>query len=224
MTNFDLHERAQQLADNESAYQLARRLIEMEQDRDQLRGCFHNACEELAALKAALVDEGEEVPTGPALSLVERLKARLAKAEQRVEREATGFRAMCEAFQRLEEIVGMDTGGWNGPAPALNAVESIVQRRDALAAYAEDLRKAGNRAICYGGAESPDDWHRVLTQAPEVSLALRDAGERAKGASAIRHLTQGEGWEDQDLRKVIDDYIATVVQVSQATKETLDGD
>jgi len=172
VTNFELNDKAQQLADTSSAYELARRMIEMEQERDQLRGCFYNACGELAALKAALVDEGDEAPIGPALSLVEALKG----------------------------------------------------ERDALAAYAEDLRKAGNRAICYGGAESPDEWHRVLAQAPEVSLALRDAGERAKGASAIRHLTQGEGWEDQDLRKVIDDYIATVVQVSQATKEALDGD
>lgn len=75
MTNFELHDKAQQLSDTTSAYELARRLIQAEEDRDQLRGCFHNACGELSTLKAALVDEGDEVPVGPALSLVEELKA-----------------------------------------------------------------------------------------------------------------------------------------------------
>ncbi|MCO7218113.1 hypothetical protein [Halomonas sp. OfavH-34-E] len=78
MNNFEIHEKAQQLADTTSAYELARRLVEMEQDRNQLRGCFHSACEELTALKAALVDEGEEAPVGPVHSLLEKLKAERA--------------------------------------------------------------------------------------------------------------------------------------------------
>ncbi|WP_062359847.1 hypothetical protein [Vreelandella aquamarina] len=120
MTNFELNDKAQQLADTSSAYELARRLIEMEQERDQLRGCFYNACGELTALKAALVNEGDEAPIGAALSLVERLKA----------------------------------------------------ERDASAAYAEDLRKAGNRAICYGGAESSDEWHRLLSERSEGAASI----------------------------------------------------
>ena len=130
----ELNEKAQQLADTTSAYELARRLIEAEQereekrrlfvaacevlgsiseklgleededpdtivsvlegkleDRDKLRGCFHSACEELTTLKAALVDEGDEVPVGPALSLVSELKA---------ERDALQRLADCRAEQR----------------------------------------------------------------------------------------------------------------------------
>ncbi|QJQ93955.1 MULTISPECIES: hypothetical protein [Halomonadaceae] len=63
-------------------------------------------------------------------------------ALKRADREATGFRAMCEAWQRLEEIVGLDTGGGMGPAPALNAVEHILRERLALAAHVEAVADA----------------------------------------------------------------------------------
>lgn len=51
----------------------------------------------------------------------------IIKALRTGEREAAGFRAMCEAFERLEQIVGLDTGGGMGPGPALNAVEIIAK-------------------------------------------------------------------------------------------------
>ncbi|WP_445157604.1 hypothetical protein [Halomonas sp. E14] len=126
MTNFDLHEKAQQLADNESAYQLARRLIEMEQDCDQLRGCLHSACEELSALKAALVDEGEEVPTGPALSLVEKLKAerdglaeKAPKGMGREEREAAWA-----ALRMVRDAIGE----LFGPTASIESDEAVLLR------------------------------------------------------------------------------------------------
>lgn len=55
---------------------LVEHIRHMREDVDLLRRSYHNACEELSALKAALVEEDEAPPIGPALSLVERLKAR----------------------------------------------------------------------------------------------------------------------------------------------------
>lgn len=144
MTNFDLHERAQQLADTASAYELARRLVEAEQDRDQLRGCFHSACEELTALKAALVEEGDAVPTGPALSLVAELKAdrdalqRLAncRAEQRdalVTQSERLNKQLQSAIYRLEDMLEGDDGqAWDEkrgktlPEPLMRALQAAA--------------------------------------------------------------------------------------------------
>ncbi|NIC05226.1 hypothetical protein [Billgrantia bachuensis] len=39
-------------------------------------------------------------------------------------------------------------------------------------------------------------------------LSRRDADKKAEGALAIRHLTKGDDWEDDELRMVIDDYVA----------------
>lgn len=71
-------------------------------------------------------------------SHAEELQAERDKAERRAERESVAFRGMCEAFQRLEEIVGLDTGGGMGPGPALNTVQSIINQRGALAAFANE--------------------------------------------------------------------------------------
>lgn len=43
-------------------------------------------------------------------------------------------------------------------------------------------------------------------------LTKRDLIKQAEGASAVRHLTQGNDWDDDELRIVIDDYITTLHQ------------
>lgn len=168
MTNFDLHERAQQLADTASAYELARRLVEAEQDRDQLRGCFHSACEELTALKAALVDEGDEVPTGPALSLVEELKADR------------------DALQRLASGRAEQRDALAAHVERLNAKLGEIQ--DAL--YGHGLQVAGWHLN--GDNEPLDNWFEEHDwepeDTPETSLARRDRLKQAEAFElAERH-------------------------------------
>lgn len=42
------------------------------------------------------------------------------------ERHAEGFNYLCGAIEQLEEIVGINTGGMNGPGPLLNAAEKMA--------------------------------------------------------------------------------------------------
>ncbi len=99
MNNIEIHDAATQLAAGRTTYSLARELLgvraELAQlrteaadasllrteaaDASLLRGAYVRACEELSELKAALVEEGEPVPVGPALSLVHRLKEERAQ-------------------------------------------------------------------------------------------------------------------------------------------------
>jgi len=170
VTNFDLHERAQQLADTASAYELARRLVEAEQDRDQLRGCFHSACEELTALKAALVDEGDEVPTGPALSLVEDLKAdrdalqRLAncRAEQRdalVTQSERLNKQLQSAIYRLEDMLEGDDGqAWDEAEKALPAMKKALEEDPAVSLASRDAEQQ---------AAAIDKWSATIIQLME---------------------------------------------------------
>ena len=110
-------------------------------------------------------------------------KEQAEKAERRASRESEGFRVMCEAFQRLEEIVGLDTGGGMGPGPALNTVERIMKERDALAAYASAMQKLW---FDIDDCETESDEQQQLISAmfalirdnhndPNASLAQRDA-------------------------------------------------
>ncbi len=62
----------------------------------------------------------------------------------------------------------------------LDQHKTVTNERDALAAHVEALRKSGNRAICYGGNESSDDWHEVVSQSPTTSLARRDLIKQAE--------------------------------------------
>lgn len=62
-------------AENEELNRVCERLQEVEDERNQLRNCFHRACEELSAMKAELVNDGEDIPIGPCVSLITKLKS-----------------------------------------------------------------------------------------------------------------------------------------------------
>lgn len=89
MNNVDPQAMAMQVAAGRTTYSLARELLgvraELAQlrteaaDASLLRGAYVRACEELSKLKAELVEEGEPVPVGPAISLVQRLKEERAQ-------------------------------------------------------------------------------------------------------------------------------------------------
>lgn len=68
MNNHELHEQAQDLADSESGYKLARRVLEVESERDQLaaqNGKFREALDSIAWYRGP----------GEATALVEKLES-----------------------------------------------------------------------------------------------------------------------------------------------------
>lgn len=76
MQRYDIDQLGNEKCSEEGRWVLADDALAIEQDNASLRRCFHMACEELAAMKAALVEEGEDVPIGPAISLIHDLKQR----------------------------------------------------------------------------------------------------------------------------------------------------
>jgi len=50
----------------------------------------------------------------------------IVKELQHGRRHAEGFNYLCGAIEQLEEIVGINTGGMNGPGPLLNAAEKMA--------------------------------------------------------------------------------------------------
>lgn len=126
MNNVEIHDAATQLAAGRTTYSLARELLgvraELAQlrteatDTSLLRGAYVRACEELSELKAALVEEGEPVPVGPALSLVHRLKEErallrdtLANMEAEEGQEITALReSLDEARAALVNAMAID--------------------------------------------------------------------------------------------------------------------
>lgn len=184
MNNFELHEKAQQLADTTSAYELARRLVEMEQDRDQLRDCFHGACEELNALKAALVDEGDETPVGPALSLVEKLKAERDGLRQKLLTGRDMYEGVVERCQDAEiqtSQVAMRLHHYREESAALAAHQAeLVRELTSCQAVLHSLAHSGEVT-----SEYADEAKAVLKRTKEVSLAHRDAGLLDRMARAL---------------------------------------
>ena len=106
-------------------------------------------------------------------------------------------------------------------------VEQILEalrERDAMAAHVERqselLRRLVSAMRNYEMDADPDyppprdhrammsDAEAALKAVPETSLARLIAESRIEGALAVRHLTQGDDWEDTELRAVIDDYVA----------------
>ena len=150
------------------------------------------------------------------------LAAKLEKAERIAGREATGFRAMCEAFQNLEAIVGLDTGGGMGPGPALNAVESISRERDALKAHVERFNALYRRATeedagWMTNSHVVKEYAAICRDTPETSLAKRDAEKQAEALEAAKtaciQIEEGQeslAWMHtttmDDGEKVIDEY------------------
>lgn len=76
-------------------------------EHGELRTVYLRACEELHAMKAALVDEGGGIPIGPAISLIEKLKAdRDALAAHQVDlvRELTACQSVLFQLARAGEV------------------------------------------------------------------------------------------------------------------------
>lgn len=94
MNNFQIHDAATELAAGRTAYSLAREVLGLRAqvaelrtqaiDAEILRRAYCRCCEEISELKAALVEEGEPVPIGPAVTLVHRLKRERAKLRAKV--------------------------------------------------------------------------------------------------------------------------------------------
>lgn len=189
MTNFELHERAQQLADTTSAYELARRLVEMEQDRDQLRGCFHGACEELTALKAALVEPGEPVPIGPAVSLVKELKEERDSLQRLANNRAEQRDALLAHVERLHNALGPKMLDWIDCGMAANSRHKE--------AWARELR---------------NELHQALAETPTTSLARLKAQcwkeAYLAGMEAGHHWTVEGGYVAGGDEEAAEDYVA----------------
>ncbi|WP_081949000.1 DUF3850 domain-containing protein [Litchfieldella xinjiangensis] len=108
-----------------------------------------------------------------------------------------------------------------GPAYGLIEGWAILSvndpKKDALAAYAEEFCSAAYEAsdvLDDSDADQCSARHRLdhfrynRPSAALESLARLIADKKIEGALAIRHLTHGDDWEDEDLRAVIDDYVA----------------
>lgn len=62
-------------AENEELNRVCEELEAVEDERASLLRQFMRACEELTAMKAELVNEGEDTPIGPCISLIIKLKS-----------------------------------------------------------------------------------------------------------------------------------------------------
>lgn len=88
------------------------------------------------------------------------------------------------------------------------------ERADALAAHVERLTSSAAGALLDLPTRITPRQRDLMImigpggETPDTSLARVKAQWQAEGAMAVRHLTQGDDWEDEDLRAVIDDYVA----------------
>lgn len=166
--------------------QLCARIDELEMEKEAL---------------AAQLDRAETERDG--------LNEQLGKSERRAEYESESFRIFCHAIQRLEEIVGIDTGGYNGPGPAIGEVERIVKERDALAAHVEwldGLRRNVIEAIHDDRFEDLDiSFYRDDQQPPKpaISLARRDLIKQAEALEEAADL-YGHAWKDEFTDAAVD--------------------
>lgn len=169
MTNFDLHERAQQLADTTSAYELARRLVEAEQERDRFSRLFASACETLGAVQEALGNSEGEL-TGFEPSLVRELREerdslqRLAngRAEQRdalVTQSERLRKQLQSAIYRLEDMLEGDDGqAWDEAEKALPAMKKALEEDSAASLASRDAEQQ---------AAAIDKWSATIIQLME---------------------------------------------------------
>ena len=156
-----------------------------QQDLELLRRAYSRACEELSELKAALVEPGEPVPIGPAVSLVKELKEerdslqRLAnnRAEQR-----DALAAHVVAAQHLADEDRVDealfTAHYEKPDPDTLGWKSRLGR----------------------------DLHQVLKGASTTSLARLKAEWQADRAEQIREMC--EGLTGSQIRSALDGLLA----------------
>ena len=136
------------------------------------------------------VDPGADL-TREAPARVEALSQQLSKAERLAEYESQSFRTLCFAIQRMEEIVGIDSGGYNGPGPALDAIERVVVERDALAAHVERFGAGVNQLL----RASCED------EADEALAEINDARAACSTASLARLKAE---WQAEALESLVD--------------------
>ncbi|WP_299231632.1 hypothetical protein [uncultured Halomonas sp.] len=195
--------------------QLCARIEELEIEKEALATQVDRLEEQLAntrGLGEALQRIGSTLDLDPGTNLpreaparVEALAQQLSKAERRAEYESQSFRTLCFAIQRMEEIVGIDSGGYNGPGPALDAIERIVAERDALAAHVVRLMGALELArdrismlaeiATDMGADVyaalvmwPEEMEQTLAETPATSLARLKAQWQAEALEQARRV------------------------------------
>lgn len=138
------------------------------------------------------------------IKIVEELRQGRTAVEER-DRFSRLFANACETLGAVQEALGNeDAPATIGLEPEL--VRELKEGRDALAAHVERISSYKDRLEAKG--LMPARLAGIIEEAPATSLARRDDEQQAEGALAVRHLTQGEDWEDQELREVIDDYVA----------------
>lgn len=90
-------------------------------------------------------------------------------------------------------------------------LKEIFEERDALAALFVRLQDGATDLIHASTEEEAGDALELIAECSEKEarsiLARLIAESRIEGALAVRHLTQGDDWEDTELRAVIDDYV-----------------
>ncbi|MFW6345837.1 MAG: hypothetical protein ACOC0M_05865 [Halomonas sp.] len=151
--------------------------VDAQRDRELMRRGFHRACDELSELKAALVEPGEAVPIGPAVSLVKRLKgARDALAAQKEDLNGL-YEALCDA--RREER--------DAAEKLALYTQELEADRYSLAAHVERLRSLGWRAqnrLALSGESAQvqlsNELAETLEETPTTSLARRDLLKQAE--------------------------------------------
>lgn len=99
------------------------------------------------------------------------LAVRVEKAERNSERDKDAFVMMCTALQDIEDAVGIDTGGWNGPAPAIHAVQALAAHVDMLGSVVEKISTVAPEYLDHLASDAAF----VLRSKPESNLARRDA-------------------------------------------------
>lgn len=158
----------------------------LRQERDAVQDQLCARIDELEMEKEALAAQLDRAETER-----DGLNEQLGKSERRAEYESKSFRILCHAIQRLEEIVGIDSGGYNGPGPALDMIERVVAERDALAARINRLVNAGDELADeleqWSLTEQHDEtdaafrsWRDARDQPAATSLARRDARMKAE--------------------------------------------
>lgn len=98
--------------------------------------------------------------------------------------------------------------------------QKMEQERDSLAALFVRLQDGATDLIHASSEEEAGDAMELIAECSEKEarsiLARVIAESRIEGALAVRHLTQGDDWEDTELRAVIDDYVAGLRRQAEA--------
>lgn len=157
---------------------------ELSAERDELRTVYMRACEELHAMKAALVDEGNEIPIGPAISLIEKLKAdrdALAAHQANLVRELTACQSVLFQLARAGEVTPEHAD--EAKAVLECTPEISLGRHDARIA-AEALEAAKTACALIGKGQNRLAW---------MHTTALDDGEKVIGEHGIPYSNKALG-------------------------------